>query len=111
MQKTHFYLLFTILVLVFLSCTVKLTDKSEPISLSGVLVVVGNEPFTSYAIDDKEGTITRLKLSDKQLMNINNWQGIFIIVKGTKFSVLDELIVDSIEILTKGDVHESQDNN
>jgi hypothetical protein len=70
--------------LFILSCNHKVIEEIPNKTYIGVLVVVGNEPFSSFALDDGEGHITRL-VNDKDFDNIlNKLQGNKVEVSGTE---------------------------
>ena len=86
----------TLLAMTQFSCSKEVVEKETGITLKGQLVVVGSEPFTSFAIEDSLGHITKIA-PDKDFGKIlNKLQGQSITVKGKTYSVLNELIIDSI---------------
>lgn len=106
MLKLNTPLILLIFILFLTSCSSSPPKNQGTIELQGVLTVVGNEPFTTYAIKDGEGRITRLKIDEKLSIKIEDWQGRRISVKGSRFTKMNELIVNSISLQTQGELDE-----
>ncbi|MCU0411742.1 MAG: hypothetical protein MUF82_04330 [Bacteroidetes bacterium] len=73
----------TILVLgiAFSSCSASRADGA-PIDTKGRVVVIGNEPFTSVAVEALDGTVYRLEADAAVLQKLRSIQGKIIQVVG-----------------------------
>jgi hypothetical protein len=98
LQKIFFYFLFFILLT---ACTQKPSEKPQYNEYTGVLVVVGNEPFTSFALDDGQGHISRLKTEKNMEAKLNKLQGSMIRVYGIPLPKEKSIQLKSFEIYKK----------
>ena len=98
LQKIFFYFLFFILLT---ACTQKPSEKPQYNKYSGILVVVGNEPFTSYALDDGEGHITVLQTDAAIESRLNKLQGEKVMVYGERLPGEKRVQLKSVEIYKK----------
>lgn len=87
-----------ILLILCLNCSPTIIQDDKQREITGTLVVIGNEPFTQYAIHESDTSIIPLKFSQDMEKLISSYQGSNIIAYGATFTPLNELIVDSINI-------------
>ncbi len=80
------------------SCSHKLSENHQAKEFKGILVVVGNEPFTSFALDDGKGHITRLKTNKNMETELNKLQGNFVRVYGIALDENEDIEVKSIKL-------------
>lgn len=81
-----------------ISCFHKPVEKPQDKEYYGILVVVGNEPFTSFALDDGFGHITVLKNDKKMEAKLNDLQGKKIRVFGISLDEEQAVRIKSIEL-------------
>ena len=90
-----------IILLLIIACTQKPAEKPQYQEYKGILVVVGNEPFTSFALDDGQGHITMLNSDKSMESKLNNLQGRMVRVYGLPLPEEKSIQLKSIEIYRK----------
>ena len=86
----------------FFSCSIKTNTPPKNIKLRGTLRLIGNEPFTHYAIDEKNGNTTILQTSDEIEEIIRTWQGSEVIVyTHGEINQSMGILVDSVKVVNK----------
>jgi len=85
-------------MIAMISCFHKPAEKPQDKEYFGILVVVGNEPFTSFALDDGLGHITVLKNDKKMEAKLNDLQGKKIRVFGISLDGEQAVQIKSIEL-------------
>lgn len=97
-QKLFIY---SITLFFLLSCTQKPAEKPSYSEYTGILVVVGNEPFSAFALDDGQGHITRLQYDKRIEGKLNTLQGRKVRVYGLPLPEEQRVQLKSIDLYKK----------